>query len=149
MLLVSDYLQRHESDVFCLQVRDNILATGSWDKTIELCDIRTRHNLQTLTGHTGGVYCLWFDDKYMISGCHQRDVIFWDMKTFELLRIVHPHQRGVRWLDSDGYKVATGSIDHSIQILDYNGTFPLTHCYLYIEQLTRRRSCHQHSEWTF
>eukprot|EP00698_Gefionella_okellyi_P007257 TRINITY_DN1761_c0_g3_i1.p1 TRINITY_DN1761_c0_g3~~TRINITY_DN1761_c0_g3_i1.p1 ORF type:complete len:475 (-),score=77.95 TRINITY_DN1761_c0_g3_i1:1003-2427(-) len=118
-------LKPHSADVFCLQASDSILATGSWDRSIMLHDTRTRRLLTTFTGHTGGVYSLWFDEKRLVSSCHQTDVIIWDMKTLTPRTTITPASKGVRWLTSDGARIATGAIDYTVKVVDFEGN-PIT-----------------------
>ena len=83
-------LKGHTNGVTCLQLDDNILATGSYDATIKICtcapqtaclgrlgpkltcgtlgNIETGEEIRTLRGHSRGIRALQFDDSKLISG---------------------------------------------------------------------------------
>ena len=81
-------LKGHNNGVTCLQLDDNILASGSYDATIKICmcpaakplhaepssnpaisgNIETGEEIRTLRGHQGGIRALQLDDSKLISG---------------------------------------------------------------------------------
>jgi F-box/WD-40 domain protein MET30 len=65
-------LKGHTNGVTCLQLNDDILATGSYDATIKIWNIETGEEIRTLRGHTSGIRCLQFDDSKLISGSLDR-----------------------------------------------------------------------------
>lgn len=70
-------LKGHQNGVMCLQFTENTLATGSYDTTIKIWDLRTGNEERTLTGHTSGVRCLQFDDVRLISGALDNTIRMW------------------------------------------------------------------------
>jgi F-box and WD-40 domain protein MET30 len=59
---------QHTNGVTCLKLNDNMLATGSYDSTINLWNIETGAVIGTLRGHTSGIRTLQFDDTMLVSG---------------------------------------------------------------------------------
>ena len=73
-------LRGHTNGVMCLQLDDHahILATGSYDATIKIWDLKTGGCIRTLRGHGSGVRCLQFNDHRLISGSIDRTLKVWD-----------------------------------------------------------------------
>lgn len=109
----------HSNGVTCLQLLDNVLATGSYDSTIKLWDIETGEVIRTLRGHRMGVRSLWFDDSKLISGSLDQTVKIWNWHTGELLSSLHCHTDGVITVHSDGEFLASGSIDKKVKIFNF------------------------------
>jgi WD40 repeat protein len=59
-----------------------VLATGSSDKTVRLCDLTTGRNIATLTGHAGGVTSVAFspDGKTLATGSRDFTARLWRIK---------------------------------------------------------------------
>ncbi|TLS30692.1 hypothetical protein PpBr36_02567 [Pyricularia pennisetigena] len=112
-------LKGHSNGVTCLQLLDNILATGSYDATIKLWDIETGEVIRTLRGHRMGIRSLWFDDSKLISGSLDQTVKIWNWHTGELLSSLHCHTDGVITVHSDGEFLASGSIDKRVKIFNF------------------------------
>ena len=60
-----------------------ILASGSWDNTICLWDVRTGIFLLTLAGHTGWVSSVVYssDGKTLASGSFDGTVLLWELSS--------------------------------------------------------------------
>ena len=65
-------LKGHTNGVTCLQLDDNIVATGSYDSTIKIWNNETGEEIRTLRGHQAGIRALQFDDSKLISGSLDR-----------------------------------------------------------------------------
>ena len=71
MLLLSVFLfliLGHERGLSCLHFEDDLLMSGSADKTIKLWDLRKNTCRLTLSGHTEAVYCLYYFNHRLITG---------------------------------------------------------------------------------
>ncbi|KAK3984192.1 hypothetical protein QBC44DRAFT_346166 [Cladorrhinum sp. PSN332] len=113
-------LKGHTNGVTCLQLDDNILATGSYDATIKIWNIETGEELQTLKGHTRGIRALQFDDKKLISGSLDNTIKIWNWHTGQCISTLQGHTDGVVSVHFDAHLLASGSIDKSVKIFDFN-----------------------------
>ncbi|KAF2453987.1 putative E3 ubiquitin ligase complex SCF subunit sconB [Lineolata rhizophorae] len=106
----------HSNGVMCLQFDDNILATGSYDSTIKIWDMKSGKEIRTLTGHTSGIRCLQFDDAQLISGGLDCTLKIWNWRTGECIRTLTGHSSGIINLHFENNILASGSMDKSIRI---------------------------------
>lgn len=109
----------HTNGVMCLQFDDSMLATGSYDATIKIWDIRTGKELRTLTGHESGVRALQFDDRKLISGSLDRSLKIWNWRTGECISTYHGHSGGVISVHFEAHLLASGSMDKTIKIWNF------------------------------
>ncbi|KAL1839400.1 hypothetical protein VTJ49DRAFT_1531 [Mycothermus thermophilus] len=113
-------LKGHTNGVTCLQLDDNILATGSYDATIKIWNIETGEEIRTLRGHTRGIRALQFDDSKLISGSLDHTIKIWNWHTGECISTLQGHTDGVVSVHFDAQLLVSGSIDRSIKIFNFN-----------------------------
>ncbi|KAL2141609.1 hypothetical protein VTI28DRAFT_2155 [Corynascus sepedonium] len=113
-------LKGHTNGVTCLQLDDNILATGSYDATIKIWNIETGQEIRTLRGHTRGIRALQFDDSKLISGSLDNTIKIWNWHTGECISTLQGHTDGVVSVHFEAQLLASGSIDKSVKIFDFN-----------------------------
>jgi hypothetical protein len=98
------------------------LASGSDDKTINLCDVASGQLLRTLRGHTGYVPAVAFspDGRTLASGSFDKTVKLWDVASGGVLRTLKGHTGKVTSVvfSPDGRTLATGSWDQTIRLWD-------------------------------
>ncbi|KAL8687897.1 MAG: hypothetical protein Q9218_006054, partial [Villophora microphyllina] len=109
----------HSNGVMCLQFDDNILATGSYDTTIKIWDLKTCEEIRTLEGHESGIRCLQFDESKLISGSMDHSLKVWNWHTGECLSTLTGHSEGVIGLHFDSALLASGSVDETIKIWNF------------------------------
>ncbi|KAI9799987.1 MAG: hypothetical protein M1833_003516 [Piccolia ochrophora] len=109
----------HTNGVMCLQFDDTILATGSYDATIKIWDVKTGKELRTLRGHESGVRALQFDDNKLISGSMDRTLKVWNWHTGECLSTYSGHSGGVIGLHFEANVLASGSVDKTVKIWNF------------------------------
>lgn len=109
----------HTNGVMCLQFDENILATGSYDTTIKIWDIKTGQELRTLRGHASGVRALQFDDTKLISGSIDRSLKVWNWRTGECISTYTGHSGAVICLHFEASILASGSTDKTIKIWNF------------------------------
>ncbi|KAK0711934.1 WD40-repeat-containing domain protein [Lasiosphaeris hirsuta] len=113
-------LKGHTNGVTCLQLDDNILASGSYDATIKIWNIETGEEIRTLRGHTRGIRALQFDDSKLISGSLDNTIKIWNWHTGECISTLQGHTDGVVSVHFDAQLLASGSSDKSVKIFDFN-----------------------------
>jgi F-box and WD-40 domain protein MET30 len=80
-------LEGHKNGVMCVQIQDDILASGSYDATIKIWSLETGEELRTLEGHSSGIRCLQFHQKtQLVSGSMDKKVKIWNWQTGECIR---------------------------------------------------------------
>ena len=72
-------LQGHTRGVFCLVVHNNILYSGSWDKTIRAWNLDTNECITVSRGHTWGVFCLVVHNNILYSGSGDKTIRAWKL----------------------------------------------------------------------
>ncbi|KAJ1980946.1 hypothetical protein H4R34_002266 [Dimargaris verticillata] len=76
------YLNGHSDSVYCLQFQDELLVTGSRDRTIKFWNLGDGFEcMRTLTGHEGSVLCLKYDERCLVTGSSDSTVMVWDLTT--------------------------------------------------------------------
>ena len=72
-------LQGHTDYVNCLIVHNNILYSGSYDKTIRAWNLDTNECITALQGHTDRVYCLIVHNNILYSGSGDDTIRAWKL----------------------------------------------------------------------
>ena len=126
-------VEGHTATVISLAFKPNsyLLASGSWDKTIRIWDVRDKSNLRhvrTLRGHTDWLMSVaWSPDgRVLASASHDGTVRLWNPDNginFAVLRGHTEQVNCVAW-SPDGRILASGSWDDTIRLWnpDTHGT---------------------------
>lgn len=81
-------LEGHSNTVWCVSFSPDgqLLASGSWDKTIRLWDVGTGGQVRTLEGHTAVARSVSFspDGQLLASGAGDRTVRLWDISALDV-----------------------------------------------------------------
>ncbi|MFF3335211.1 TIR domain-containing protein [Streptomyces sp. NPDC002888] len=104
-----------------------LLAVGSEDGGVLVCDAVTGVPLRTLEGHTGRVYAVKFRDRVLATGSADGTVRLWDPVSGQCRHRLPIHPAGV-WpvvLDADGSLLATGDADGVVTLWDAATGTPL------------------------
>lgn len=70
---------------------DQIVASGSQDKTIKLWSTKNLSLITTLKGHKRGVWCVEFSrvDKILVSSSGDKTIRLWSVTDFTCLKVFH------------------------------------------------------------
>ncbi|KOS19174.1 putative E3 ubiquitin ligase complex SCF subunit scon-2 [Escovopsis weberi] len=110
----------HDNGVTCLQMDNNILATGSYDTTIKIWNSETGEVIRTLRGHSQSIRSLQFDDSKLISASFDKTIKIWNWQTGECLSTLQCHSDGVLSVHFEGLTLASGSIDRTVKIFSFD-----------------------------
>eukprot|EP00455_Lapot_gusevi_P012988 TRINITY_DN1625_c0_g2_i1.p1 TRINITY_DN1625_c0_g2~~TRINITY_DN1625_c0_g2_i1.p1 ORF type:complete len:503 (+),score=102.86 TRINITY_DN1625_c0_g2_i1:93-1601(+) len=116
--------QGHGGPVWSLAFENNLLVSGSYDKTIKVWNIRTGNCVNTLRGHTGWVSSLQLFGNHIISGSWDSTLKIWSLSDDHtgncrqsLLGNAGDVIHCLKW-DVDSGKVATGCRHLAVQMWD-------------------------------
>jgi WD40 repeat protein len=96
------------------------IASGSWDKTIKIWDLKTGEQIYNLTGHTEAVYALAFSDdgELLASGSWDKTIKLWYWQNGTFVRSLIGHSDPVYTVafSRKGQILASGSWDRTIKL---------------------------------
>ena len=96
------------------------LASGSWDRTIRLWNLRTRQLQTTLIGHTEDIMTVAFspDGELLASAGWDQTIRLWNVRTGELIGMIKAHTDGIESVvfSPDGETLASASADQTIRL---------------------------------
>ena len=99
-----------------------IASSGSSDGTIQLWDVNTGKQLNTLKGHTEIVNTLAFspDGKTLVSGSRDDTLRIWDPNSGRMLRKLSGHSNDIKSVvfSHDGKMLASGSKEATVRLWD-------------------------------
>ncbi|MEU0335368.1 TIR domain-containing protein [Streptomyces sp. NPDC006193] len=104
-----------------------LLAVGSEDGGVLVCDAATGTPLRTLQGHTGRVYAVKFRGRVLATGSADGSVRLWDPVSGDCRHRLAVHPSGV-WpvvLNTGGSLLATGDADGRVTVWDTASGAPL------------------------
>lgn len=106
----------HDDAVYCAALSPNhqILATGSYDRSVILWDVASGEPLRVLTGHNGAIYDLDFDasGELLVTASADQTIKLWQVETgLRLDTFGQPEgeQRCVRFSPDGKYVFAAGT----------------------------------------
>lgn len=117
-------LRGHDAGVTCVQLDDdNILVSGSLDRTLRRVDLNSGHDLDdnctVIQGHDNGVYCLQFVRHGIASGGGDGLIRMHDVRTGRCHRTLQGHTGGaVRALQFNDNQLISGGSDHDLRFWD-------------------------------
>lgn len=113
--------QRHVMSV-CFSPDSRRLASGSWDTTIKIWDVKRREEIRTLTGHAEHVESVDFspDGRRLVSGSRDLTARIWDVDSGRELLKFSGHNGFVVSVkfSVDGRQIISGGRDNVIRVWD-------------------------------
>lgn len=117
-------LSGHTGVVTCLRRSGSTLYSGSWDATIRVWDInRAREtdnliSLREFRDHARAVTCIKLKGGKLFSGSSDKKICINDVEKEVLLSTLEGHTGSIVSLVVDGYRVLSGSRDHTLRVWD-------------------------------
>ncbi|RXN06602.1 F-box WD repeat-containing 7 isoform X3 [Labeo rohita] len=108
----------HTGGVWSSQMRDNIIISGSTDRTLKVWNAETGECIHTLYGHTSTVRCMHLHEKRVVSGSRDATLRVWDIETGQCLHVLMGHVAAVRCVQYDGRRVVSGAYDFMVKVWD-------------------------------
>jgi WD40 repeat protein/serine/threonine protein kinase len=124
-------LKAHRKWVYCTAYSPDgkWLATGGWDRTVNLRDSATGALALTIFAHDGFVRNLAFspDSRNLATTSEDRSVRLWEIPSGRRVSTFHGHTDFVQAVSfrSDGREVVTGGFDGSIRFWDLRTSRPV------------------------
>ena len=107
-------LEGHIDYVNSVFAKDNLIISGSGDKTIKIWDINSGSCLKTLEGHTDWINSVFVKDNLAIS-CSWYTIRIWDMYSGLCLKILKCHNSIESVFMKDNL-IISGSWDKTISV---------------------------------
>jgi hypothetical protein len=128
LMKLNRHTDGHTYKITSVEVIDNeMIVSGSYDKTIKIWNSKTGACIRTLEGHTDGVSCLAtiYEGKQIVSGSYDKTIKIWNLDTGDCIRTLEGHTGEVLCLttiySSGGYPyIVSGSSDKTIKIWNSN-----------------------------
>ncbi|KAF2075800.1 hypothetical protein CYY_002883 [Polysphondylium violaceum] len=113
-------LQEHTGEINCLDMKRNIIVTGSQDQSMIMWDARQNRLVHKFTGHSGNIIStLILDKKDMaVTTSSDNTTRIWDLKTHKTLHVLQEHHDWVTKAIAGGKYLFTGGFDCIIKVWD-------------------------------
>ncbi|KAM9964460.1 hypothetical protein ACTFIW_004224 [Dictyostelium discoideum] len=124
-------LKAHEGDAYTVQFHpgQNHIATGGYDKSIHLYDVRTGQLVKSFSGHTGSISKVIFNPhgNLIISGSKDSTIKFWDIVSGVCIKTLSSHLGEVTSIatNSSGSYLLSASKDNSNRLWDIRNARPI------------------------
>ncbi|EPR79401.1 WD repeat protein [Spraguea lophii 42_110] len=107
----------HTAGVWCFDVYDKYLVSGSIDKTVRIWNLESGNLEVILTGHLSTVRSIKVYKNYVASGSRDATIKIW--KNGELIHTLKRHSLSVRTLDMNEKYLLSGSYDGTVTLWNY------------------------------
>ncbi|KAL2312099.1 F-box/WD repeat-containing protein pof11 [Schizosaccharomyces pombe] len=116
--------------VYCVQYDDEIMVSGSKDRTVSVWDVNSRFILYKLYGHSGSVLCLDFCRRrnLLVSGSSDSTIIIWDWQNRRPLKVYFGHTDNVLGVVVSENYIISSSRDHTARVWRLDATSPAEAC---------------------
>ena len=102
----------HDASILCLQFDDELLVTGSSDRTAIVWSINENYRpIFRLRGHRGSVLDVCLDDRCVVTCSKDTTIHVWDRRSGELIRRLLGHRGPVNAVQLRGNLLASASGD--------------------------------------
>ncbi|CAF0924589.1 unnamed protein product [Brachionus calyciflorus] len=101
-------LKGHNSDVYCLDVFDNYIASGGADSLVIIWNLNG-DLLYRLSGHLGIVRFIHIDRYKLVTGGDAKRILVWDYKNGKLMNTLHRNPNKIFFMNVSDTKIITAS----------------------------------------
>lgn len=114
-------LNKHRGSVWTFKYMDNILVTGSTDKTAKIWDVFLGVCIRTLSEHRSTIRCLLVTEEYVITGSRDSTIRIWSKSTGTCVHVLSGHTGSIRdmTLIKDTSYLVSGSYDGTSILWNY------------------------------
>jgi len=103
---------RHSGSILCLQFDENIMVTGSSDRSCIVWDLKSDYQpFRRLVGHRAGVLDICFDHENIVSCSKDTTICIWRRETGERIRQLIGHRGPVNAVQLRGKLIVSASGD--------------------------------------
>lgn len=109
----------HETGVTCAHVHGNVVATGSYDRTVRLTDLASATTLLTMRGHKKAPRCVKIANDLIFSGGNDNTLRIWNGRTGACIKELIGHKApvtGIELLEENF--LLSGSQDSTMKLWD-------------------------------
>ncbi|KAI9138387.1 WD40-repeat-containing domain protein, partial [Paraphysoderma sedebokerense] len=119
----------HEEGVYCAQMDEQRIISGSRDDTIKIWPLPSENAdpslpiqaSHTLRGHTASVLCLQFTTTHIFSGSSDCTIRIWSLETYECVKTLRGHTEAVLNLRVLDDKIVSCSKDKTLRVWNFEG----------------------------
>ncbi|ETO05527.1 WD-40 repeat protein [Reticulomyxa filosa] len=109
---------------------NQLICSGSVDRTVRIWDVETNKQIQTFNGHSFPVYCAKFSPYHyyyhhrnvICSSSNDNSIYFWDFKNNQQSQLFNEHNDGIGGIEfssfNGGRYLCSGSFDKTIRLWD-------------------------------
>lgn len=117
-------ISTHKAAVLCMAWEQEMLISGSYDKTIVLHDLRGSRPIRELKSHSRPVLCLTADERFIISGSEDKTLSVYDKRASQVYKTLKLESPVFSLCQSSscGYNyLRVGGRDGCLYLLDTTG----------------------------
>src|SRR6266498_2422858 len=113
------FLRGHRERITDAKLKENILVTGSADRTVRIWNIKTGECIRTLCGNSFSCVDFLLEEQIVAASTFFRSSFIWNMETGELLRELSGHVSAVRCISLSKSYVASCAFDGSLIVWNW------------------------------
>lgn len=113
------FLRDHTERVTDAKLKENILVTGSADRTVRIWNIETGECIRTLCGNSFSCVDFLIEEKIVAASTFFRASFIWNMETGDLIRELKGHVSAVRCISLSRSYVASCAFDGSLIVWNW------------------------------
>jgi WD40 repeat protein len=109
-------LKGHNGSVTSVAIADDIIITGSSDKTVKIWDRNSYKELATLKGHNGSIVSIAIADGIIVTGSSDKTAKVWDRNNYKEIATLTGHNESIASVAVADGIIITGSWDKTAKV---------------------------------